>query len=185
MKTLFANGFRTRRFRSNTLPGRLIPPISSPKKCVMALISVGCGIPLCLGSLTFCLIRFWNHIMFVSVLQTRLLLRLLGSPLHPALLLIFQLLRSIRSDGRLLLCLICAALVGSSFGLFMASSLQIGCDFTMVHTRYTFTPSFLLSFSPSVPYSGTHSVFAFPMVFLWTHGWGVSGLSVVLECSLS
>jgi hypothetical protein len=29
------------------------------------------------------------------------------------------------------------------------------------------------------------SVFAFPAVFLWTHRWGVSGLSVVLECSLS
>ena len=144
VKTLFANGFRTRRFRSKTSPGRLILPISSPKKCVMALISVGCEIPLCLGSLTLCWIRFWNHIMFVSVLQTRLLLRLIGSPLHPALLLIFQLLQPIHSVGRLLLCLICAALVGSSFKLFMASSLQIWCDFTMMHTRYTFTPSFLL-----------------------------------------
>jgi hypothetical protein len=65
-------------------------------------------------------------------------------------------------------------------------SLQISVDLLLMCTLCALTVSSLLAVSPECSLLGNPLGFCFSRgVPFWTHGWGVSGLSVVLERSLS
>ena len=182
------NGWRMVPLPSLMLAENAILLTSSLKKCAIASIFAGSATLSCRGFLILLILLSWRYITVVRRLLLQLLRRRVRFALRD-LSPIFLLLPLLPSADLFQLYLTSPVRVASFFGVFTALFLRVSYSIGSLGVlgSFSFSPIPVVSI-PTLPVflyirgvGNPLSPFLAWCFFSWTHGWGVFGLSLILE----